>query len=76
MNSRSRTADHGSALTGVKAKPYGRPTAGLDTGIGHNPEAANGTDQTKSGLHGSRGLHPAHILCTVLRPGTPIVHLY
>ncbi len=34
------------ASTGVKAKPYGRPPAGLDPGIGHNPEAATETDQT------------------------------
>ncbi len=31
---------HGGVLPGVKAKPFGWPTASLDTGCGHHPSAA------------------------------------
>jgi hypothetical protein len=31
---------YGGVLAGVKAKPYGWPTASLDTGSGHHPPAA------------------------------------
>jgi transposase InsO family protein len=31
---------HGGVLPGVKAKPFGWPTASLDTGCGHHPRAA------------------------------------
>ncbi len=40
---------HGGVLPGVKAKPYGWPTASLDTGCGHHPTAAiRGQQETRS----------------------------
>jgi hypothetical protein len=34
--------EHDLVLAEVKAKPYGRPTAGLDPGCGRRQNAANG----------------------------------
>ena len=39
-----RAAQHGTVLAGVKAKPYGRPTAGLDTGCGRRHRQPSGSE--------------------------------
>ncbi len=51
---------HGGVLPGVKAKPFGWPTASLDTGCGHHPHGSypgsqQKQDHYKSSLHGFRG---------------------
>jgi hypothetical protein len=38
--------DHDAVLAGVKATPFGRATAGLDTGRGRRPIAASGSTPT------------------------------
>ena len=51
---------HGGVLPGVKAKPFGWPTASLDNGCGHHPQGSHPgsqqkQDHYKSSLHGFRG---------------------
>jgi hypothetical protein len=53
--------EHGVVLAGIKAKPFGRPPAGLDPGCGRRPNAPIGSsaasqDPPISGLYGFRGL--------------------
>jgi hypothetical protein len=47
--SRPGNGQYGGVLAGVKAKPYGWPTASLDTGSGHHPPATSrGQQESKS----------------------------
>jgi len=57
--------DDGAVLAGVKARPYGRPAAGLDPGCGRHPIAPVGSgqkgrsskqDPPNESLYGSGGL--------------------
>jgi hypothetical protein len=60
MTNRLPRTEHDPVLAGVKAKPFGWPSASPDPDSGRGPDAASGsalrTDPANSGLYGCRGL--------------------